>query len=126
MHALAIHQILVNRALLFVYLSVYNLVLSANSSSSQTIVYVQFHTPSMILLPCSLDQVLASIIGTCRLATSRYLPPLAEGTMLTTYLYSHGAHSLELRMENTLTFGGEETISLSPNVSTLTMHARVG
>ena len=29
----------------------------------------------------SLDQTLASKIGTCRLATSRYLPSLAEATM---------------------------------------------
>ena len=39
----------------------------------------------------SLEQALTSTIGTCRLATSRYLPSLAKATMLTTNFYSRGA-----------------------------------
>ena len=35
----------------------------------------------LISYPCSLDQTLASTIGTCRLATSHYLPSLVEATM---------------------------------------------
>ena len=42
--------------------------------------------------PCSLDQTLASTIGTCRLATSRYLPSLAEVTM---HMYVRSALFLE-------------------------------
>ena len=96
-HALAITNTLGNRILLFVNLSVHHLVLSVNSASSQTRTWTYY--------PCSLPSPwTTSTIGTCRLATSRYLPFLAEATMLTTYLYSRGAHSLTLgttlHMEN--------------------------
>ena len=93
-HALAITNPLGNRILLFVNLSVHYLDLSVNSTSSQTVVYVEFRTSTYS--PCSLDQFLTSTISTRRLATLRYLPSLAEATMLTTYLYSRGAHSQHL------------------------------
>ena len=46
-------------------------------------VYIKFHLPL-------LDNAITSTIGTCRLATSQYLPSLAEAAM-----YARGALSLE-------------------------------
>ena len=63
----------------------------------------------------SLEQALTSTIGTCRLATSRYLPSLAKATMLTTNFYSRGAHALEL-LCTWKTFGDEETVSSEGSV----------
>ena len=57
----------------------------------------------------SLEQALTSTIGTCRLATSRYLPSLAKATMLTTNFYSRGAHALKL-LCTWKTFGDEKEI----------------
>ena len=42
-----------------------------------------------------LDQALFVTIGTCRLATSRYLPSYLQSLAETDTMYARGAHSLE-------------------------------
>ena len=66
------------------------------------------------LYPCSLDQTLASTIGTCRLATSRYLPSLAEATM-----YVQSALLLENVFQDGWTLRlGDGAEELTPGVAT--------
>ena len=62
--------------------------------------------------PHSLDQVLSVTTGTCRLATSRYLPSLAEGLVMYSLMYSRDSgHFLE--QLSTLKLLGDEEEAVS-------------
>ena len=54
--------------------------------------------------PHSLDQVLSVTTGTCRLATSRYFPSLAEGLMM----YSRDSGHLLEQLSTLKSLGDEE------------------